>query len=295
MASRISTKSARWATRSSSRAASSSAGVDGQDHPAHDREPVLGEEHVLGPAQADALGPEPAGVGGVGTVVGVGPHPEMARPGSRRPSRGWSRTRAAARPRTAAPAPSTTVAVGAVDGDPVALGHHGVPDRERAGRRCGRSSAPTTAGLPQPAGHHGGVADQAAPGGEDALGGQHAVDVLGRGLAADQDHLLAPLGRGRGVVGGEVDPAHRRPRRGAQAPGEHRVPGPGELRVEDLVEVLAGDPLHAPPAWSAGWPAPRPCPRPSCSAARPVRLPTRVWSIQSLPCSMVNSVSHMSR
>ena len=30
-------------------------------------------------------------------------------------------------------------------------------------------------------------------------------------------------------------------------------------------------------------------------AARPVRLPTRVWSIHSLPCSMVNSVSHMSR
>ena len=31
------------------------------------------------------------------------------------------------------------------------------------------------------------------------------------------------------------------------------------------------------------------------SAAAPVRLPTRVWSIQSFPCSMVNSVSHMSR
>ena len=30
------------------------------------------------------------------------------------------------------------------------------------------------------------------------------------------------------------------------------------------------------------------------SAAAPVRLPTRVWSIQSLPCSIVNSVSHMS-
>ena len=30
-------------------------------------------------------------------------------------------------------------------------------------------------------------------------------------------------------------------------------------------------------------------------AARPVRLPTRVWSIHNLPCSMVNSVSHMSR
>ncbi len=31
------------------------------------------------------------------------------------------------------------------------------------------------------------------------------------------------------------------------------------------------------------------------SAAAPVRLPTRVWSIQSFPCSIVNSVSHMSR
>ena len=30
-------------------------------------------------------------------------------------------------------------------------------------------------------------------------------------------------------------------------------------------------------------------------AAAPVRLPTRVCSIHSLPCSMVNSVSHMSR
>ena len=30
-------------------------------------------------------------------------------------------------------------------------------------------------------------------------------------------------------------------------------------------------------------------------AASGVRLPTRVWSIQSLPSSMVNSMSHMSR
>ena len=31
------------------------------------------------------------------------------------------------------------------------------------------------------------------------------------------------------------------------------------------------------------------------NAAWAVRLPTRVWSIQSLPCSMVNSMSHRSR
>ena len=72
-------------------------------------------------------------------------------------------------------------------------------------------------------GHHGGVAHQPAPGGQDALGGQHAVDVLGRGLGADQDHLLAPAGGGRRVVGGEVGPAHRRPGRGRRAPW--RAPG----------------------------------------------------------------------
>ncbi len=45
--------------------------------------------------------------------------------------------------------------------------------------------------------------------------------------------------------------------------------------------------------------APRPVPFVMSTAIRnaapPVRLPTRVWSIHSLPCSIVNSVSHMSR
>ena len=35
--------------------------------------------------------------------------------------------------------------------------------------------------------------------------------------------------------------------------------------------------------------------RPIRNAAAGVRLPTRVWSIQSLPRSTVNSMSHMSR
>ena len=53
-------------------------GVLGEDHPAHDGQAVLGDEHVLGPAQADALGPHAPAVGGVGAVVGVGPHLEVA-------------------------------------------------------------------------------------------------------------------------------------------------------------------------------------------------------------------------
>jgi len=50
-------------------------GVVGQDHPADDRQAVLPEEHVLGPAQADSGRPQAAGVRGVLTVVGVGAHP----------------------------------------------------------------------------------------------------------------------------------------------------------------------------------------------------------------------------
>ena len=51
-----------------------------QDHPAHDGKTVLGQEHVLGPAQADSLGSMAAGVGRVRTVVGVGPNTEVPGP-----------------------------------------------------------------------------------------------------------------------------------------------------------------------------------------------------------------------
>ena len=49
----------------------------GQDQPLDLLTPVA-EEHVLGAAQADALGAEPAGPLGVLAGVGVGPHPQPA-------------------------------------------------------------------------------------------------------------------------------------------------------------------------------------------------------------------------
>ena len=55
------------------------------------------------------------------------------------------------------------------------------------------------------AGHDGGVRGHAAADGEDALGSLHALDILGRGLQADQDHLLAPGGPLLGVLSGEDD------------------------------------------------------------------------------------------
>ncbi len=131
--------------------------------------------------------------------------------------------------------------VGAVDRDPVALVDDGVAHRERGPRDPHRLGADHRRLPPAPR-DHGGVADQAAPGGEDPFGGQHAVHVLGGGLGADQHHPLTPLGRGLGVVGGEVDPADGGPGRRPQAPGQHRVAGSGELGMEDLVEVVGGDP-----------------------------------------------------
>ncbi len=249
MASRISTKSARWATRSSSRAASSSSDVVGEDHPPHDGQAVLGDEHVLGPAQTDPLGPEGAGVGGVRPVVGVGPHGQM-------------------------PGPDL---VGPTEDDVELLGRLGrrtaAPGRERRLRWCRRRrsshprdhrdrptvkafpwmrtfSAPTTAGLPQPRATTAAWRHEAAAGGEDPLGGQHPVDVLGRGLAAHQDHLLAAAAAAAGVVGGEVDTAHRRARRGPEAAwSAPRAPIRRTAGWSTCSRCSAGDSLRPPPPW----------------------------------------------
>ena len=52
--------------------------VLGQDHLLDDREPLLAEEHVLGAAEADSLGAEPAGALGVDRRVRVRAHAEQA-------------------------------------------------------------------------------------------------------------------------------------------------------------------------------------------------------------------------
>jgi hypothetical protein len=52
--------------------------VAGHDHLLHHRQALFLEEHVLGAAQADALGAEAAGALGVARVVGVGPHAQAA-------------------------------------------------------------------------------------------------------------------------------------------------------------------------------------------------------------------------
>ena len=70
------------------------------------------------------------------------------------------------------------------DGD----GLGGVVDLQRAGA--------ADADLAHLAGDERGVRADAALGGEDAFGGDHAAQVFGRGLIADEQHLLALGGGG---------------------------------------------------------------------------------------------------
>ena len=117
-----------------------------------------------------------------------------------------------------ATAPSTTVPWRAVDRDDVALARRRVADPEQlVGRLMRHGLGADDRRLAPTAGDHRGVADEAAAGGQDALGGEHPVHVLGRGLVAHEDHVVAAGGRGRGVVRGEADAADGRTRRGAEA------------------------------------------------------------------------------
>ena len=109
------------------------------------------------------------------------------------------------------------VAGGAVDGDDVALveGDVGAGDGADLVDRVdlegvdaadarGAHAAGDDGGV---RGLDGGVGGLATVGGQDALGGNHAVEVVGRGLPAHEDAGLAGLGVGLGVSGGEHDGA----------------------------------------------------------------------------------------
>ena len=214
----------------------------GQDHAAHHRQAVLAQEHVLGAAQPDALGAELPRVGGVLAGVHVGPDGQVAladvvgpREDDVEGGRGLGRRqRHLARHDDPGPA---------VEGHPVALeegdvvrAHLVVAQAQHLGADDGRLA-------PAPR-HDRRMAHQTAPRGQDPLGGQHAVHVLGRGLVAHQDDLLAAPGRLGGVVGAEVDPTHGRPGARPEALGPRGVARTGELGVQHGVEVVLGEARH---------------------------------------------------
>ena len=136
----------------------------------------------------------------------------------------------------------------------------------------------------------------AAAGGQDALGDGHAVEVVGRGLDADEDDALAPADPLDGGVGVEDGPPDGRARRGVEALGDPRRAGPGarvELVAQELVDVRRLDP---PERLLLRDRCPRRPGRRRSSRPRPRSAwRDRVWSMYSLPRSIVNSRSWTSR
>ena len=108
IASKMPTKSAFWKGSSSARAALRPGLVVGEDHLAHGEDAVVAEEHVLGPAEADPLGAELAGLlgvlGGVGVGAdlegpgGVGPAHELGEVAGDARGRRWAPGRPSRRP-----------------------------------------------------------------------------------------------------------------------------------------------------------------------------------------------------
>ena len=218
----------------------------GQDHGPHDGEAVLGQEHVLGAAQAHTLSAELPGVLGIGTVVGIGAHLEATDALATLadhvgPAQDDMELLRRFR-RRHGQCPQHHFAGGAIDGDDIAALHGDIAHAEGAFTELDllgphhRWRAPSS-------GHHGGVTHQTASGGEDAFGHQHAVDVFGAGLRTHQDHRRALVALGHGIVSGEHHGTNGGAGRSAQAFGEH-LGLACELGMQHLIQGVSRDPQY---------------------------------------------------
>ncbi len=224
----------------------------GEDHFAHGVDAVAFEEHVFGAAEADAGGSEGDGVGHLVGLVGVGADVEFAV--------------------FVGPAHELGVVLvgggvfgveglfdedlddfggggfefacedfarGAVDGEEVAFFEDAAADGEGLvgviNLECAGAADADFAHL---AGDEGGVAGDAAAGGEDAFGCEHAADVFRGGLDTHEQDVVAFGGEGFGFFGVEDDFACGCARAGGQAGGDDggRFAGFG---VEDRGQQLA--------------------------------------------------------
>ena len=201
----------------------------GADHLADGGDTVAVEEHMLSAAQADTLGAQRAGAGGVGGGVGIGADlqpAELVGPGHD------AAEIAAHIGVHGGHSAVVDITGGAVQAHPVAL---------VVGLACqGKllvglvhvdGAAAGYAALTHAAGHNSRVGGHTAADGQDALSGLHALDVLGRGLQTNQNHLLAPGSPLLGVLGVEHDLAAGSAGGGGQCLA-HRLGGLQRLGVE---------------------------------------------------------------
>ena len=202
IARKIPSKSARCIGSSLASARSRPAVSWRHDHLPHRGEPLALEEHVLGAAEADALGAEVAAPVRVGRRVGVDPHPELPDPVGPLHEPDEVRRSAPARSSAAWPANTLPVLPSTVIQSPSASCRP-LTAKRPAFSSTSSSCAPGDARLAHAAGHDGGVRRHAAARGEDRLGHHHAVEVLGRGLPPHQDHRLPRAPQLLGPVGVE--------------------------------------------------------------------------------------------
>ena len=214
----------------------------GADHLTDGGDTVGLEEHVLGTAQADALSTKLHGLLGVAGVIRVGADLHLTV--LVRPSHDAAEL-AADGSVHGGDSLAVDVTSGAVQAQPVALVIHAAGQLKLLVGLVHLDSAAAgdTAGA-HAAGHDGGVRGHAAADGQDTLRGNHALDVLGRGLQTDQNHLLTASSPILGVVSGEDDltagSAGRSGQSGAHGGGGLQSGGI-ELGVEQGVQVTGID------------------------------------------------------
>ena len=177
--------------------------VPRQDHLLHDRQPVLGHEHVLGAAEADALRSELARLGGILGRIRIRAHAEPAE------LVGPVEDRAEVlvdRRRHETDGADDDPAGAAVDRDHVADVDHVLADRHRSRLRVDREPfAPGHARLAHAARDDSRVRGHATVRRQDAARLDQPVDVVRRRLPADEDHVVARLAALRRRIGVEHD------------------------------------------------------------------------------------------
>jgi len=135
---------------------------------------------------------------------------------------------------------------GSVDRDRVALAHLLAADASRLGLEVERQVV--TAGdarLSHPAGNDGRMGGHASVCGQNPLGLDQPVDVVGGRLPADEDHALSRAAPFLGGVRVEHDRARGRAGRRVEALcGDLEIGGRIDHRVQKLVELRGIDPRH---------------------------------------------------
>ena len=194
---------------------------------------------MLGAAEADALGAVGARLSGFFRLVGVGPDLQPADLVG--PTQDRLEVLLVLVPGVNGRQSADEDLTGrAVEADRIAfLDRHAVRGGGASGVVDFQLGAAGDAGLADLAGDDRGMRRRAALGGEDALGNGHAVEVVGRGLLANEDDLLALLDPGHRGIRVEDGLAHGGAGRGVEA-----FRHPLGLGAGGRIELVAHELVH---------------------------------------------------